>query len=115
MLNDLPVSYVVTCNTFPNALELGGNLQSVIGVGLAGLSGTAMLPIGLGQVKQLREHLREEIGVIGVGGISTGWHIMAYLSVGADAVQASTAYWNANCNPGVYSDILQHYSMFVDA
>ncbi len=108
-LNDLTVAYVVTCNTFPNTLVLGANYKSVIGVGLAGLSGAAMLPVGLGQVKQLREQLREGIGVIGVGGITTGEHIKAYLSVGADAVQASTAYWNAGCNPSVYSDILQDY------
>jgi dihydroorotate dehydrogenase (fumarate) len=111
ILNELPVGYVVSCNAFPNALLLDSEHKPVIDVGLAGLTGAAMLPIGLGQVAQLREVLDSHIQIVGVGGISSREHISAYLSVGAVAVQASTVFWNTplHCNPIAYSEILMYY------
>ena len=115
VLNGHDVDYVVASNTFPNALVLDASNTPIIGVGLAGLSGAAMFPIGLGQVYQLRQKLKDSIQIVGAGGISSGAHIRAYLSVGAVAVQSSTPYWNAGCNAGVYSEILQDYQVLAPA
>ena len=103
------VSYVAASNTFPNAIVLNESGKSVIDVGLAGMSGVAMKPVGLGQVKQLRQLLPDSVQLVGVGGITKGPDVWDYLQVGASAVQAATAYWNSNENPGVFGDILSDY------
>ncbi len=108
-IKDLPIRYVATCNTFPNSLVLDENGKSVIDVGLAGLSGPAMKPVGLGQVKQLRQLLPDSVELVGVGGITKGRDVWEYQQVGASAVQVATAYWNSNENPGVFGDILSDY------
>lgn len=108
-LKDLPIRYVATCNTFPNSLVLGENGKPVIDIGFAGLSGPVMKPVGLGQVRQLRELLPDTIQLVGVGGITKGRDIWEYQQVGASSVQAATAYWNSNENPGVFGDILSDY------
>lgn len=83
---------VVTCNTFPNAYA--GDNRISPNNGMAGLSGPAMKPIALGQVKQFRQHLDERVDVIGVGGITTGDDIMDFLEAGAQAIQiTSLAHW----------------------
>jgi len=83
---------VVTCNTFPNAYAGGGKITP--NGGLAGLSGPAMKPIALGQVKQFREHLDERIDVIGVGGATVADDIVDFINAGASAVQVvSLAHW----------------------
>jgi dihydroorotate dehydrogenase (fumarate) len=106
------VGYVACSNTFPNALILDpktGNPVISVGDGLAGLSGKAMKPIALGQVWQFVKRL-EYADVVGVGGITTGQDIQDFKTAGAVAVQASTPYWNAREDPGVYSDILSSYT-----
>lgn len=105
-ISGLPICYVAASNTFPNSLTVDGAGKSVIDVGLAGLSGIAMKPVGLGQVKQLHQLLPSTIQLIGVGGISNGQDVQDYLHVGASATQAATVYWNSNENPGVFGDIL---------
>jgi dihydroorotate dehydrogenase (fumarate) len=103
------VSYAAVCNTFANALQLHHNGKSVIDVGLAGMSGEAMKPIGLGQVSQFRDHLAAEVQLVGVGGIKHGIDAHEYRLVGADAVQIATAYWNRNEDPSVFGEILSQY------
>lgn len=74
-----------------------------------GVSGSALLPIGLGMVDQIRQIVGNRAVVIGVGGISTGEHVRQYLLAGADAVQANTVCSDRDGNPGVYGDILADY------
>jgi len=83
---------VVTCNTFPNAYA--GESKIDPNNGMAGLSGPKIKEEALGQVKQFRQHLAEEIDVIGVGGITTGDDVIDFLAAGATAVQiTSLAHW----------------------
>lgn len=83
---------VVTCNTFP--LAYAGEKSITAQGGFAGLSGLAMKPIALGQVRQFRQHLDERIAVIGVGGITTGDDIVDFLEAGAVGVEiTSLAHW----------------------
>ncbi len=83
---------VVTCNTFPNGYA--GETVVSPNHGLAGLSGPALKPIALGQVRQLRQHLCSSIAVIGVGGITTGDDIVDFLEAGGAGVQlTSLPFW----------------------
>jgi len=85
---------VTTTNTFPNAFSYDDAGQPVVSVGggLAGLAGAAIKPIGLGQVRQLRNILPDRIQIIGVGGINNGRDVIDYLRAGAAATQIATAY-----------------------
>ncbi len=86
------ISAMVTCNTFPSAYA-GADIISPHD-GLAGLSGPALKPIALGQVRQFRQLLNPDIDVIGVGGITTGNDIIDFLDAGAAAVQiTSLPFW----------------------
>lgn len=109
VLAAVPLSYVATSNTFPNATFTNEAGRPVIDVGLAGLSGHAMLPIGLGQVHQFRSLLPPGIPLVGVGGISAGADLLDYLRQGAVAVQLATAFWNSRENPDVFTRILTQY------
>jgi dihydroorotate dehydrogenase (fumarate) len=83
---------VVTCNTFPNSYAGSGMIDPQ--KGYAGLSGPAMKPIALGQVKQFRQYLDARIDVIGVGGITCGDDILDFLEADAAAVQlTSLPHW----------------------
>ncbi len=57
--------------------------------GLAGLSGPAIRPIALAAVYQVARAVT--IPVVGIGGIMTGDDVVAFLRVGAHAVQVGTA------------------------
>ena len=92
------VKAVTAINTFPNAYGLGENGKSVITVGLADLSGHALKYIGLGQIRQWHDALRDEtigfnqgVKIIAVGGISTGSDVYNYGMLGASAFQMTTA------------------------
>ncbi len=72
---------IVTSNTFPNA-----SAKHFYG----GLSGAALKPIALGQVRQLKKLLPKRISIIGVGGIQNKNDVKEFLNAGADAVQIAT-------------------------
>jgi len=103
------VDVVVTSNTFPNGYmgDGEGNPRIEFANGLAGLAGPAMKPIALGQVLQLRGLLMS-MGIIGVGGVSTGQDVMDLRRVGADAVAVGTAYKEEG--PGVFARILGEFA-----
>lgn len=89
------VSAVVTANTFPNGYwggreGAGGTAGPVLARVFGGVSGRAMLPIALGQVRQFRDVLPRRVAVIGVGGIETASDVAHYFEAGADAVQCAT-------------------------
>jgi dihydroorotate dehydrogenase (fumarate) len=83
------VSAVVTSNTFPNGYQTNAG-EPVIASEFGGVSGSVMLPISLGQVRQFRNALNEEIAVIGVGGIETAEDAKQYFDAGAELVQCAT-------------------------
>jgi dihydroorotate dehydrogenase (fumarate) len=86
------IKAVVTCNTFPSSYA--GEQAISPHQGLAGLSGPALKPIALGQVRQFRQLLNPDIDVIGVGGITTGNDVIDFLDAGAAAVQVtSLPFW----------------------
>jgi dihydroorotate dehydrogenase (fumarate) len=108
MAKDYPeFRFVTASNTFPNAIALDAGGRPRIGTVYAGMSGPALKPIAMGQVKQLRSTLPSRIEVVGVGGISTGSDVLDYLRAGAQTVQVATAYLNSSNKAGFFSDILR--------
>ncbi|MDD5433362.1 MAG: nitronate monooxygenase [Candidatus Pacebacteria bacterium] len=107
------VKTVTSCNTFPNGLALDEKGKPVItfGEGFGGISGPALKPFALGQVKQLRALLPERIDIIGCGGISTGRDVADFLVAGAKAVQVGTAFLNGGVT--VFDNILREYVSIV--
>lgn len=101
--------FVTAVNTFPNALVMDSSHRPVVNMGLAGLSGAALRPVGLGQVRQLRGLLPDNVEIIGVGGIGSGRDVVDYLAAGASAVALATAFWNRGEDPGVFGDILSDW------
>lgn len=83
------VAAVVTSNTFPNGYEsVEGN--PVIASTYAGVSGAALRPIAVGQVRQFREALPDTIAVIGVGGVESKSDAEQFFAAGASIVQCAT-------------------------
>ena len=68
----------------------GDDGKSVLANELAGVSGRALQAITLGQVRQFRNLLPDEVAVIGVGGIETREDADKYFKAGADMVQVAT-------------------------
>jgi dihydroorotate dehydrogenase len=117
LLESEMVTFVTTCNTFPNALALHNNGTPIISHthGLAGMSGPAMKGIGLGQVSQFNKFFENRIKIFGVGGITTGNDVRDYLHAGANAVQIATTYLHEKSRgPTVFTDILEEYNEIID-
>src|SRR5256885_6192491 len=70
-------------NTMP------GLLDKRLGNGNGGLSGPALLPIGVLGTRRVRE--RVDMPVIGVGGVRSGGDAREYLAAGASLVAVGTA------------------------
>jgi dihydroorotate dehydrogenase (NAD+) catalytic subunit len=70
-------------NTMPATLE--GRL----GNGFGGMSGPALLPVGVLAIRKVRARL--DLPLIGVGGIRTGADAREYLNAGADLIAIGTA------------------------
>ena len=90
VLHKTRVAGVVASNTFPNGFMPGDDGKSVLANELAGVSGRALQAITLGQVRQFRNLLPDEVAVIGVGGIETREDADKYFKAGADMVQVAT-------------------------
>lgn len=87
------VTAVVCCSPYPRTLFLDADNDSVVGTDTFGqIGGEFLRPIALGQVKQFRALLPEQVAVIGVGGVSIRAHVDQYLAMGATAVGLTTAY-----------------------
>jgi len=86
------IQAVTAVNSYPNAaITAGARGNAKDPEILAGLAGRALKPISVGVVRQLRHALPKDIGIIGVGGISTAPDVGDYLDAGATAVQMATA------------------------
>lgn len=77
-------------------------MRPVLGTGSGGLSGPAILPVGVHWTYKVRAAL-PELPIIGVGGIATWRDALQYLMAGAQAVQVGTV---AFVNPMACPEIL---------
>jgi len=93
----------VTCiNTLVGMLIDIASRRSVLPGGTGGLSGPAILPVGLAAVYRVSRAV--SIPVIGVGAIIEPDHALQYLLAGASAVQVGTANF---IDPGIHQRILE--------
>lgn len=76
-------------NTFPGLLFDIETRTAVLGAGTGGVSGPAILPMGVHAVWQASR--RVDVPIIGVGGVRTGEDALQYLLAGASLVAIGTA------------------------
>ncbi|HEX6134707.1 MAG TPA: dihydroorotate dehydrogenase [Longimicrobiales bacterium] len=76
-------------NTMPGLLFDPVTRRPVLGAGAGGMSGPALLPIGVHAVARARQ--RVAVPILGAGGIRTGEDALQYLLAGASLVQIGTA------------------------
>jgi dihydroorotate dehydrogenase (NAD+) catalytic subunit len=76
-------------NTMPGLLFDVESGKPVLGAGAGGISGPALLPIGVHAVWRARQ--RVQIPIIGVGGIRAAEDAVQYILAGASLVQIGTA------------------------
>lgn len=80
---------ITVINTFPGLLFDVDTREPLLGAGTGGVSGPAVLPMGVHAVWQVAG--RVEVPVIGVGGIRSGVDAVQYLLAGASLVEVGTA------------------------
>ena len=61
--------------------------------GYGGLSGPAVKPIALAQVRKFSELLDPSIDIVGVGGVQSGQDVYDMILCGAKVVQVGTCHW----------------------
>lgn len=80
---------ITLINTFPGLLFDVETRRPVLGAGPGGVSGPAVLPMGVHAVWQAAR--RVDVPIIGVGGIRSGSDAVQYLLAGASLVEIGTA------------------------
>lgn len=78
-------------NTLPGYLYRPDLGAPRLGHGNGGVSGPALLPVGLLAVRRVRERAGDGFPVIGVGGVTTAADVRQYLAAGASLVAMGTA------------------------
>lgn len=94
-------------NTFPGLLFDVETRRAVLGAGSGGVSGPAVLPMGVLAVRQAAQ--RVDVPVVGVGGIRSAGDALQYLLAGASLVQIGTASFADPRTAGrVLADLADH-------
>ncbi|HEX7091398.1 MAG TPA: dihydroorotate dehydrogenase [Longimicrobiales bacterium] len=76
-------------NTFPGLLFDIETRRPLVGAGSGGISGPAILPMGVHAVWRARQRVR--VPILGAGGVRSGADALQYLLAGASLVQIGTA------------------------
>ncbi|HUF14127.1 MAG TPA: dihydroorotate dehydrogenase [Longimicrobiales bacterium] len=94
-------------NTFPGLLFDPATRRPLLGAGAGGVSGPALLPMGVHAVWQARR--RVDVPIIGSGGVRTGADVVQYLLAGASLVQIGTAsFADPRAAPRVLSELTRY-------
>ena len=81
---------VTLVNTIPGFLYAGGTGSPRLGNGNGGVSGPALLAVGILATRRVRERLPDTV-IIGVGGVRSAADLRQYLEAGANLVAIGTA------------------------
>jgi dihydroorotate dehydrogenase (fumarate) len=96
IINKYPIKFVTCVNTMGNALMVDAESEEAIIApkgGFGGLAGGFIKHIALANVRQMSQRLRDDIDVIGVGGVSNGKDAFELILCGAKAVQIGTKHY----------------------
>lgn len=88
---DAGANGVSLVNTLPGYLFQASGKAPRLGNGNGGVSGPALLPVGVLATRRVVERTRGELPVIGVGGVTTAADARQYLAAGASLVGIGTA------------------------
>jgi len=118
IIRDYNIKFITCINSVANTLLINPETESAMikpRKGLGGLGGSYIKPIALGNVRIFYDLLKDDVSIIGVGGIESGLDAFEFLLAGADAVQLGTAFEKEGHN--VFSkinneleDIMKHKS-----
>lgn len=100
--HDSGANAVVAINTIRAMAIDTANKKAILGHFTGGLSGPAILPVGLSMVFDIAQRTR--VPVIGCGGICTTEDALMYLMAGAVGIQVGTATF---AHPGAMMDIIR--------
>lgn len=78
-------------NTMPGYLHQADGRTPRLGNGNGGVSGPALLPVGVLATRRVAERMGGEFPIIGVGGVTTAADVRQYLAAGAQLVAMGTA------------------------
>jgi len=87
--------YVCSINSVANGLVIDPEKEQTLirpKGGFGGIGGKIVKPVALANVRKMRELLREDIGIVGVGGIMNGKDVFEFILAGANAVQLATVF-----------------------
>ena len=117
-----PVDFITATNTLGSSLILSPNpssttasytpsLPSESGFGIGGLAGPALHPLALGNVASIRrildkyESLKDNVSIIGIGGVGDAEGVRRMKYVGADIVGVGTALGVAGV--GIFQNLVE--------
>lgn len=98
---------VTVVNTMPGYLYRDANGAPRLGQGNGGVSGPALLPVGVLATRRVVEKTRGTLPVIGVGGVRSAADVRQYLQAGASLVAIGTAALADPRLPGRILDALE--------
>lgn len=93
ILNKFPLAFVNTINSIGNGLVIDPETDTVVikpKAGFGGLGGTIVKATALANVRALRDRLRDDIKIIGTGGVTTGRDVYDHVLCGADLVEVGS-------------------------
>ena len=95
------ISFISSINSIGDTLIIDPEKETPVikpKKGFGGLSGKYIKPIALANVRRFYELLKNEVSIMGVGGIKTGQDVFEFLLAGADAVQVGTTFEKEGIN-----------------
>lgn len=93
ILNKFPLRFVTCINSIGNGLVIDKESDTVVikpKNGFGGIGGAWIKPTALANVRAFYERLRDDIAVIGCGGVTTGRDVFEHILCGASLVQIGT-------------------------
>jgi dihydroorotate dehydrogenase len=92
VVDEVQLAGVVATNTTITRPALATRTERVTSIGAGGLSGPPLRARALDVVRRVRTRLGRKVTIIGVGGIETADHAIAFVRAGADLLQMYTGF-----------------------